>query len=209
MAQGNPFGRAGGRWMPESKLRALFASGLTYDEVAEVNERAEGWKPSRAAVKRKYEAMGMPPRRVSSRDLIPWKIQPEHNSSIFRHMLQAEARSRQHKALSNTDRKLLDRLHEMLFGRGKLMVVNYHPDVGFFLQEREDYDEDVVRLPRTDHYSDPAIGKDHESADPLLRQSPAGLAASSSGAGARTQPSGRRLRRGRQPEPCERPTGSR
>ena len=65
MTQGNPFGRSGGRWMTATKLRALFTSGLTYDEIAEANERSEGWKPSRAAVKRKYEAMGMPPRRHS------------------------------------------------------------------------------------------------------------------------------------------------
>lgn len=149
MAQGNPFGRAGGRWMTSQKLRALFESGLTYDEIADVNERSEGWKPSRAAVKRKYEALGMPPRRASHRDLLPWRIAPEHNDSIFRYMLQAESRSRQHKELSVTDRKLTSRLHELLFGRGKLMVVDYHPDLGFVLREREDEDEDIIRMPKT------------------------------------------------------------
>lgn len=159
MSQGNPFGRSGGRWMTASKLRALFMDGLTYDEIAEVNERSEGWKPSRAAVKRKYEAMGMPPRRHSSSDLLPWKIQPEHNQSMFRYMLQAESRARQRKAVSDTDRKLLARLHEMLYGRGKLMVVNYHPTVGFFLQEREDFDDDIIRSPRADHQSHEALAE--------------------------------------------------
>jgi hypothetical protein len=143
---GNPFGRAGGKWMTSAKLRALFASGLTYDEIAEVNERSEGWKPSRAAVLRKYEAMGMPPRRASHRDLLPWKLRPEHADSVVRHMLQAESRARQHKPLSETDRKLVARLHELLFGRGTLMVVTYHPEVGFAFVMREDSDEDIVRI---------------------------------------------------------------
>lgn len=159
MTQGNPFGRAGGRWMTSAKLRALFASGLTYDEIAEANERSEGWKPSRAAVKRKYEAMGMPPRNASHTDLLPWRIAPEHADSVFRHMLQAESRSRQHRATSDTDRKLIARLHEQLFGRGKLMVIGYHPEVGFFLTPREEQDEDIIRSPRSDQYAQEATAE--------------------------------------------------
>jgi hypothetical protein len=131
--------------MTTAKLRALFASGLTYDEVAEINERSEGWRPSRAAVLRKYEAMGMPPRRASHKDLLPWKLRPEHSDSVVRHMLQAESRARQRKPLTDTDRKLTARLHELLFGRGTLMVVTYHPEVGFALVLREDSDDDIIR----------------------------------------------------------------
>lgn len=132
--------------MTATKLRGLFSAGLSYEEIAEINERSEGWKPSRSAVKRKYEAMGMPPRRASHRDLLPWRVAPEHNSSVVRHMLQAESRSRGHHALSETDRKLVERLHEILFGRGSLMVVTYHPEVGFAFVMREDDDEDVIRV---------------------------------------------------------------
>lgn len=147
MAQGNPFGPKGGRWMTSAKLRALFNAGLTYDEIAVINERSEGWRPSRAAVKRKYEALGMPARRASHRDLLPWTIRPEHNSQELRHMLQAESRARQGKKLSDTDRKLTALLHERLFGRGKLQVVGYHPEVGFFATDRLDTDEDIIRAP--------------------------------------------------------------
>ena len=149
MAQGNPFGPKGGQWMTSAKLRALFSAGLTYDEVAEANERSEGWKPSRSAVLRKYQEMGMPPRRTSTSDLLPWRISPEHSDSLVRHMLGAESRSRRHRALSSTDRKLLARLHETLFGRGTLMVVNYHPDAGFSFVLREDTDDDIIRQPRS------------------------------------------------------------
>jgi hypothetical protein len=159
VTQGNAFGRTGGRWMTTAKLRALFNSGLTYDEIAEANERSEGWKPSRAAVLRKREAMDIPNRRASHRGLIPWKIAPEHNSSEYRHMLQAESRAREGGELSETDRKLTALLHERLFGRGKLMVVGYHRDVGFYLTDREDWDEDIVRAPRVDVYSSPDLKK--------------------------------------------------
>lgn len=193
MSQGNPFGRSGGRWMTATKLRALFADGLTYDEIADVNERSEGWKPSRAAVKRKYEAMGMPPRRHSSSDLLPWKLKPEHSQSMFRYMLQAESRARQHKSVSETDRKLISRLHEMLFGRGKLMVVNYHPDLGFFLQEREDWDEDIIRRPRADQYSSPGLAhEDHESESQQPVRQGALRDSGLTGEASQTQPSGTR-----------------
>lgn len=147
MPQGNKFGRLGGGWMVESKLRALFEAGLTYDEIAVINERSQGWKPSRSGVKRKLEALGLPARRTPHRDLLPWKIRPEHNDSRLRSMLQAESRARQRVKLSDIDKQRVNRLHELLFGRGKLMVVGYHPEVGFYLTDREDTDEDIIRTP--------------------------------------------------------------
>lgn len=136
------------RWMATAKLRALFNAGLTYDEIAEINERSEGWRPSRSGVMRMYERMGMPPRRNSNKGLVPWTIQPEHNQDRLRYMLQAESRSRLGGEISDTDRKLVSMLHDLLFGRGKLMVVGYHPKVGFYLTERTEDDRDIIREPR-------------------------------------------------------------
>lgn len=158
---GNPFGNKGGRWMPAHKFRALVNAGLTYDEIADINERSEGWRPGRSSVKYHLDTLNLEPRRASHRGLLPWKIRPEHNDALLRHMLQAESRSRQGKELSETDRKLVSRLHELLFGRGKLMVVGYHPEVGFYTTERTDADEDIIRMPRTDVYSSdaPEVGR--------------------------------------------------
>lgn len=146
VTQGNPFGNKGGRWMPETKLRALFRAGRSYDEVAEANFRAEGWRPTRSAVLRKYQTMGMPPRNASHTDLLPWNVRPEHSDHLFRHMLQAESRRRQKRALSDTDKKLIARLNDLLFGRGTPMVIDYHPATGFSLQLAEE-DEDIIRRP--------------------------------------------------------------
>lgn len=135
--------------MSTAKLRALFAAGRTYDEIAEANFRSEGWRPSRSGVKRKYEAMGMPPRRPSNKELLPWQVKTEHNSHLFRHMLSAESRNRRREKLTETDRKLISRMNELLFGRGTPLVIGYAaecPD-GFFLALRRDEDTDIIRAP--------------------------------------------------------------
>lgn len=147
---------AQGRWMSAAKLRALFNAGLTYDEIAEQNERSEGWRPSRSGVKRKYEAMGMPPRRPSNKELTPWNVRSEHNPHLFRHMLAAESRRRRRdtgeslEEISDTDRKLLARMHDLLWGRGTAMVFDYDPETvdGFSLVLRRDDDTDIIRAPR-------------------------------------------------------------
>src|SRR5215831_9148708 len=117
MAQGNPYGRTGGRWPVKTKLRALYDAGMTYDEIAQfVYQTEKGWDgpPSRSGVRWKLiNELGFPSRRMSHRDLLPWKkIRPEHNDSELRHMLQAESRKRQGGELSATDRKLVSQLHD-------------------------------------------------------------------------------------------------
>lgn len=145
------------RWMSDAKLRQLWNDGVSYDEVAQINGRVEGWEPSRSGVFRKYERMGMPPRRQHHKDLIPWTIRPEHSDDRFRHMLQAEGRKRSGGELSGTDRKLVSMLHDLLYGRGKLMVVGYHPEVGFYTTERLDTDEDIIRAPKKPREAHPDI----------------------------------------------------
>ena len=136
-----------GPWMSTAKLRALFNAGLTYDEIAEANERSEGWRPTRAGVARKFERLGFPPRNSSHSDLIPWKIAPAHNHDRFRYMLQAESRKRQGGELSESDRVLVSMLHDLLFGRGRFLVVGYDRKIGFYLTDRTDADDDIVRRP--------------------------------------------------------------
>lgn len=161
---GNPFGNKTGPWPPDQVLRFYFNAGLTFDEVADAVFRynKEAWRPARSAVSRKYQLMGMPPRRSSHSDLLPWKIRPEHNNDELRHMLQAEGRARilkEGETLSVPDRSLTERLHNLLFGRGQPMVVTYHPEVGFGLVIRQDYDDDIVRMPRVDQYADAGVNE--------------------------------------------------
>lgn len=133
--------------MSTAKLRALFNAGLTYDEIAEVNERSEGWRPTRSGVVRKFERLGFPPRNASHSSLIPWRIAQEHNHARIYYMLQAESRKRQGLELSETDRVLVSMLHDLLFGRGRFLVVGYDRNIGFYLADRTDDDDDIIRRP--------------------------------------------------------------
>ena len=113
--------------MATAKLRALSRSGRTLDEIATMNEKDTGWRPTRSTVSKKLLTLGEEPRHASRRDLLPWSIQPEHNSSRFRLMLQSESRRRAEMELSRTDQKNVDLLDDLLLGRGTPLVVGYHP----------------------------------------------------------------------------------
>lgn len=141
-------GRA--RWLPASELRALYRVGMSYDAIAEVNERSTGWKPSRSGVMRKLRRIGVERRLASHRDLIPWRIAPEHEHQRLHYMLMAESRRRQGRRLSRSDRTLVSLLKDLLSGRGVPLVVNYDRRFGFFLIESQDFDLDIIRSPGQD-----------------------------------------------------------
>jgi hypothetical protein len=187
VTQGNQFGRTGGKWMTSTKFRALWNAGLTLDELAEANDRSENWKPTRSAVRKHADALELGRRRASHKELLPWKVQAEHNDDLLRHMLQAESRKRHGKELSETDLSLVSRLHELLFGRGKLMVVSYHPEVGFGLVMREDWDDDIIRRPRARPLADDGLLVRRL---PMEEQASPGLAALDGGVSAQRQASG-------------------
>lgn len=136
-----------GPWMPTAQLRALFNAGLTYDEIAEANERSQGWRPTRAGVAKKFERLNFPPRHASHTDLIPWRIAPEHSNDRIRYMLYAESRKRQGLELTEPEQILVSLLHDLLFGRGRFLVVGYDRDIGFYFTDRTDDDEDIIRRP--------------------------------------------------------------
>lgn len=143
-------------WMATAKLRAYANSGRTLEEIAELNAADTGWKPDRSTVSKKLLAMGVEPRYGRRSDLIPWKIRPEHIESRFRYMLEAESRRRQRGRVREADRKAANLLNDLLFGRGTALVVGYHPEIGFYLTDRLDSDQDIIRAPHDDADSDDA-----------------------------------------------------
>jgi hypothetical protein len=151
------------QWMRESKIVSLFRAGRTLEEIAEANERSEGWKPSRSAVSRKLERMGLEgPPRASHADLLPWKIAPRHNSDMFRRMLQAESRWRQGFTLSKNEEDARSLLNNFLWGRGAPLVVSYNRDIGFYLVRRVDADADIIRRPNLDDELSNQLGQADE-----------------------------------------------
>jgi hypothetical protein len=140
----------GKNWMSTAKLRALFELGWTYDEIAEANERETSWRPDRSTVAVKREALGFPARYSRHTELLPWNVLPEHNDHRFRRMLQAESRRRQGGELSYEDRSFVGVLTNLLFGRGEIpLVVGYDQRIGWYLADRTDGDEDIIRRPST------------------------------------------------------------
>ena len=136
-----------GDWMSTARLRAMLLAGMSYNDIADANWRETGWKPSKAAVMRARERLGIPGRRASHADLLPWHLLPEHRRSRLRYMLEAESRRRQGAKLTETDRSLVATLVDLLFGRNVSLVVCYSPSIGFYLVERDETDTDIVRLP--------------------------------------------------------------
>ena len=133
-------------WLPAPRLRSLAEAGKTYDEIATLNERETGWRPTRGTVSRKLERLGVAPRNLTHTNLIPWDVRPVHKSARLRYMLRAESRARLGHALSDTDCKARDLLTDLLAGRGTPLVVGYHPEVGFYLTEKLASDADIIRV---------------------------------------------------------------
>lgn len=127
----------------------MVLQGLSLDEIADANERAEGWHPSRSAVSRRLDAIGVPPRRLHHGDLIPWRMRPEHNDHRYRHMLQAESRYRADpgKRPSPSDQRWRSLLSALLYGRGPAQVIGYDPKIGYYTTDRLETNDDIIRRP--------------------------------------------------------------
>lgn len=139
---------ARGNWLPDSQLLALHEANKTLDAIAAANEEATNWRPTRSGVLRKLQSIGAQNRYARHKLVIPWKIAPEHHQDPLRYMLAAESRKRQGLTLSEPDERLVDLLHDLLFGRGREWVVDYDPTDGFALRPRQESDTDIVRMPR-------------------------------------------------------------
>jgi len=151
-------------WIPAPRLRSLAQAGQTYDEIATLNERATGWRPTRATVSRKLARLGVAPRNLTHSDLAPWQVRPEHRTARLRWMLRAESRARAGRPLSETDIGARDLLRDLLTGRGVPLVVGYHPYVGFYLTERQTSDVDIIRAPEATSKPDGALSGEFDGA---------------------------------------------
>lgn len=142
------------RWPSTAKMRSLWHSPLTLEEIAAYVRRAgDGWTegtPTRGAVSKYAARHDFPPRRsAANTELIPWRVLKRHQSHHWRHMLDAESRRRRGGKMSHSDAKLLTEMHELLWGRGALLVFDYDQDGGWALRVREESDRnDIIRAPR-------------------------------------------------------------
>lgn len=128
-------------------IRQFFGLGLSNTDIAHANEEWGGWRPSDSAVSRKLSAMGLPKRRASHRELIPWRINPQHAHSQIYYALQAVSRRQQKIPLSPQDVWRAQWLRDLLTRNGEPRVVDYDPVDGWRLVRALETDSDIIRHP--------------------------------------------------------------
>lgn len=142
-------------WMPERDLLRAAHQGLTLDEIAELNYKKTGDRPTRSGISKMLKRLGAEPRQTFSGDLMPWKpIDMKHYQSPVRYMLHALSQWREKGEDSTPDtRRKVRELMEILDGSGETgyqrlrLVVDYDREKGWCFRPREETDEDVVRKP--------------------------------------------------------------
>lgn len=143
--------RKPGRWFDRDKLLKLIDLGWTNKEIAEAHETNMGWKPTPSAVSRHLRDVGIPPRKMSHKDLIWWTIRPEHQHNRIYYWLVALDKERKGAPLTPQERSQAKLLRDTLIGMGIPLVVDYQPDVypedGFVFVPASPGD-DIVRRPR-------------------------------------------------------------
>lgn len=136
-----------GHWMQQDKIVMLYGMGWTNGDIAHANQEATGWLPSRSVVSRKLRSLGLPSRRASHRDLIPWRINPEHAHSEIYYALQAVSRERQGIPLAKQDFYRAKWLRDLLTRQANLRVVDYDYTKGWRLVRARMTDTDIIRRP--------------------------------------------------------------
>lgn len=136
-------------WLPNPALRALAEWGWRNQDIARANRDATGYEPTRSAVTRRLQRIGVPPRHMSHKDLIPWRIRPEHAHERIYYGLQAIDRQRKGLPMSRQDAYRAAALRAALTDRIGPFVVDYRPDIspehGFILVPAEPGDTGITR----------------------------------------------------------------
>jgi hypothetical protein len=89
---------------------------------------------------------GLDRRNVQDHELVPWRLDPEHQMSYVAVMLRTEARRRAGADLAGD---YLSRVTSWVDGlRERDVVIDYDPARGFFEVPRRDDDTDIIRAPK-------------------------------------------------------------
>lgn len=133
---------------PIEELERLYREGHTYAEIGDM------YGATKTAVSKKFERAGRTPKRVTYRDLLPWKIAPEHRNAALMRRVRAMANKQSGIAISVNEERLLA---EWITGMTEAgMILNYHPEAppnaastagGFYYSPRKNGEAGLFRLP--------------------------------------------------------------
>jgi hypothetical protein len=133
--------------MPDDVIRQLYELGWSNTEIARANEENKEWHPSPSMMSRKLKSLHLPARRVSHKELIPWRINPAHAHSEVYYALQAISRERQALPLARQDVYRAQWLRDLLSHGGIPKVVDYDYTTGWRIVRARKADTDIIRRP--------------------------------------------------------------
>jgi hypothetical protein len=149
-----------GVWMGSDQFEILWLQGHSGDVIADANFEAKGWRPDPSMVSRHAQELGLPARRRSHRELIPWDVAKQHRKSRVFYALMAISRARQNGGIpvSKQDAYRGKWLTDLLTTVKKTpLVVDYDPVKGFMFMLAEKTDDDITRKP-SGHGEPPSPG---------------------------------------------------
>lgn len=119
-----------------------------------LDEIAEEYGVTRTAVWKALERGGKTNPLPNYKDIIPWRVEPEHRSTAVMVRIRSLVKQRQGLPLPEGEERLLK---DWLLGMEEAgVVLNYHPEApanaasskgGFYYSPREERDEWIFRVP--------------------------------------------------------------
>lgn len=130
------------------EIEALLNLGHTYEEIGKM------YDSTRTAVHKKLSRSGKLRRQPTYRDLVPWKVLPEHRTGSVMRRVRSLAAKQLGKRLEPSEERLLD---EWLLGMEEAgVILNYHPEApsnaasangGFYYSPRRPGEVGLFRAP--------------------------------------------------------------
>lgn len=135
--------------MPDVEtMQKYLSEGLTQKQIAERWEAESGQKIGRSAIAMAMRRYGLESNRPTPRyeNVIPWTLAPEHRMSLDARILRLEARRREGKSLTDSEKRQLQGWRDRLTATST--VVTYTQAEGFMWVPRRADDFDIIRWPR-------------------------------------------------------------
>lgn len=130
------------------KIEALLNLGHTYEEIGAM------YDVTRTAVHKKVSKSGKLRRQPTYRDMLPWKVLPEHRTASVMKRVRALAAKQLGKSIDINEERLLD---EWILGMNESgVILNYHPEApsnvasakgGFYYSPRREGEVGLFRVP--------------------------------------------------------------
>lgn len=132
-----------------TQMRRYLELGLTQQQIVEQYEKDTGIRCGRSAIGMAISRYGLSSSRPRDRymDMIPWKLEPEHQQHPDARLLRLEGRRRRGRDISERDLTWLTNWLTSLEEQNAVII--YRPETveGFWFVPRTEEDDDIIRRP--------------------------------------------------------------